>query len=483
MLTLGSLFAGVGGFDLGFEAAGYRTQWQVEIDPWCQKVLARHWPEATQHGDVCSVSGTMLAPVAVVTFGSPCQDMSVAGARAGLIGARSGLFHQAVRIIDEMRKATDGRLPAWAVWENVPGALSSDDGNDFAAVLDELARIGAVEIEWRVLDARYFGVPQRRRRIFLLAGFHPRGDSAAPILLEPESSQRRAPTSGTPGEDLAGSLGASTARSSSPGGGGLRNDLDSMTFIPLAARCDTARGERLDGETDTLLPVSFAWQAGGKNDASGAYEVNQTPTLPCSQTLAIAYQCHGSNVVPMGVLRAGNGNEGGGVPFIPVAVSENQRAECLLTEYAHDLTTGGGKPGQGYPAVLTEAYPLTMRGRHGEPVLEMGEPGVYAALRAGDGEGRQNKVLTPDLAVRRLTPRECERLMGWPDDHTRYTADGKEISDSHRYRMCGNGVVAPVAEWIARRLRAAHAECACGCHKTVQPGLVPCPRCEDTQPL
>lgn len=208
----------------------------------------------------------------------------------------------------------------------------------------------------------------------------------------------------------------------------------------------------------TFVPVSFAWQAAGKNDASGAYEVGQTPTLPCSQTLAVAYQCHGSNVGPMGVLRAGNGNEGGGVPFIPVAVSENQRAECLLTEYAHDLTTGGGKPGQGYPAVLTEAHPLAMRGRADGAEMEMGEAGTYNALRAGDGgSSRQNAVLTPALAVRRLTPRECERLMGWPDDHTRWDADGREVADSHRYRMCGNGVVAPVAGWIARRL-AAHSD-------------------------
>lgn len=133
-----------------------------------------------------------------------------------------------------------------------------------------------------------------------------------------------------------------------------------------------------------------------------------------------------------------------------VAISENQRGEIVESDYAHQLTTGGGKPGQRYPAV---AYPLAMRGRHDGAELEMGAPDTYNSLRAGDGgSSRQNALLTPDLAVRRLTPRECERLMGWPDDWTRWDDQGNEIADSHRYRMCGNGVVSNVAEWIARRL-------------------------------
>ena len=168
--------------------------------------------------------------------------------------------------------------------------------------------------------------------------------------------------------------------------------------------------------------------------------------------------------------------------------SENQRGELRLTEYSRQITTGGGKPGQGYAAALVPigfgwsnaatqgddvvadgiaslrtkmqpavAYPLAMRGREDGAELEMGEPNVYNALRAGNGgSSRANTVLTPTLAVRRLTPVECERLMGWPDDWTRWgvTATGAiiELADSHRYRICGNGVVAPVAEWIGRRI-------------------------------
>lgn len=170
--TFGSLFAGVGGIDLGFEAAGWEGKFQVEWDPHCQQTLAHHWPDVPRWGDVSDVSGAELPPVDLITFGSPCQDLSTAGRRAGLIeGSRSNLFFQATRIIKEMRDATGNSFPRWALWENVPGAFSSNQGADFGAVLDEMANLGAVAIEWHCLDAQFFGVPQRRRRVFVLACF------------------------------------------------------------------------------------------------------------------------------------------------------------------------------------------------------------------------------------------------------------------------------------------------------------------------
>lgn len=414
MITVGSLFAGVGGFDLGFGAAGCRTMWQVEINPWCQKVLRRHWPAALLKGDVQEVHGAHLSPVDVITFGSPCQDMSVAGARAGLDGSRSTLFYEATRIIGEMREATNGRCPAWAVWENVPGALSSDSGNDFASVLNALAAVGAVDLEWRVLDARFFGVPQRRRRVFVLAGFDPRAGGARPVLLEPEGRGWR-PTAGRAAGESVAALTANGAGTC----GADDNQAQAGHLIPaLAATIRTGRATAASGATArTTWSIGFAWQAGGRKDACGAFcDDDTSPTLPANQTMAVAYQCGGGDVGPMGALRAEPHSAGGGVPFVP-------------------------------------AYPLAMRGRDDGAQLEMGEPDTYNALRAGDGgSSRANALLTPDLAVRRLTPRECERLMGWPDDHTRWTADGKQIPDSQRYRMCGNGVVAPVAEWIAHRI-------------------------------
>ena len=166
-LTFGSLFAGVGGFDMGFSTYG-ECKFQVEWDKNCQNVLNKHWPDVPKWGDISTVSGAELPPVDVIIFGSPCQDLSVAGKRAGLEGSRSGLFHEAIRIIKEMRDVTNGTFPRWTVWENVAGALSSNNGGDFATVINEMGKAGAYLSEYALLDAQFFGIPQRRRRIFLV---------------------------------------------------------------------------------------------------------------------------------------------------------------------------------------------------------------------------------------------------------------------------------------------------------------------------
>jgi len=157
-LTLGSLFDGVAGFPLAFSRAGVATKWVVELDAACRTVSGKHFPAAEAFADVRDCGAHNLAPVDIITFGSPCQDVSVAGARAGLDGARSGLFYEALRIVGELK-------PSWCVWENVPGALSSNDGQDIIAALDALEGLGYV-VDLNVLDAQYFGVAQRRRRIF-----------------------------------------------------------------------------------------------------------------------------------------------------------------------------------------------------------------------------------------------------------------------------------------------------------------------------
>jgi DNA (cytosine-5)-methyltransferase 1 len=152
-LTYGSLFAGVGGFDMGMEQAGYEPVFQVEWDKNCLKVLHHHWPTVPKWGDVCDVNGADLPPCDVLIFGSPCQDLSVAGKRAGLQdGEKSSMFFEAVRIIKEMRDATSNVYPRATIWENVPGALSSNRGADFATVLASLADIGANLQEYAVLD-------------------------------------------------------------------------------------------------------------------------------------------------------------------------------------------------------------------------------------------------------------------------------------------------------------------------------------------
>ena len=206
-LTLGSLFDGSGGFPLAGILSGIEPVWASEVEPFAVRVTTKRLPEMIHYGDVSALSGADLPPVDIITFGSPCQDMSVAGRRAGLDGERSGLFHQAIRIIREMREKTNGEYPRYCVWENVPGAFSSNGGADFKAVLE--AVIGVKEpsaevpapgkngwpyadvylgdgwsVAYRLLDAQFWGVPQRRARIFLVADFA--GERAGDILFNSE---------------------------------------------------------------------------------------------------------------------------------------------------------------------------------------------------------------------------------------------------------------------------------------------------------
>jgi DNA (cytosine-5)-methyltransferase 1 len=232
-LTYGSLFAGVGGFDQGFDRAGMECRWQVEWDKNCQKLLRQKWPTAKHYEDITKVRAADLERVDVICGGSPCQDLSVAGKRAGMAGGRSGLFHEMVRICKRVR-------PRFVVWENVDGAFSSNEGRDFAAVLraftgiavevpsDGWGRAGFIKTPfpewrwncaWRVFDAQYFGVPQRRRRVFVVASA---GDGrCAEILFEPESLRGDSPPSRGAGERITGTISSRTE-----GGGGLGTDFE-----------------------------------------------------------------------------------------------------------------------------------------------------------------------------------------------------------------------------------------------------------------
>lgn len=335
--TFVSLFSGVGGFDMGLEAAGWQCVAQVEWDKHCLNVLHHHWPDVPKWADVRTVHGANLPVADVVAFGSPCQDLSLAGTRSGFVdGGTSNLFFEAVRVIKEMRDATSGMYPRIVVWENVAGSLSSNKGEDFAAVLDTLADIGAVDIGWRVLDARWFGVPQRRRRVFVVADFV--GGCGQSLFVEPESVCR----------DFA------------------------------ARRLSwTNNPSRLEGTVGACSepPVAF----GAKEGAHVGYHwTDEAPTLKTTTTVGVVYALH-----------------------------ESQRQGIGVAKHFPTLNVAGGKPGQGYAAAL------------------IGE------------------------TVRRLTPVECERLMGWPDGHTAVGADGKLVAETNRYKMCGNGVASPVAEWVA----------------------------------
>lgn len=205
---MGSLFDGSGGFCLAAALNDIKPVWSSEIEPYCLKVTALRFPNTKQLGDITKINGAEIQPVDIITFGSPCQDLSVAGNQVGIKdGSRSSLFFEAIRIIREMRDATANDFPRYAVWENVPGAFSSNKGEDFRAVLESFVKIcgggytvplpdkgkwkhsglivdDGYSIAWRMLDAQFWGVPQRRKRIYLVASL--RDECAGEILFEQE---------------------------------------------------------------------------------------------------------------------------------------------------------------------------------------------------------------------------------------------------------------------------------------------------------
>lgn len=259
-LTLGSLFDGSGGFPLGGLLAGITPVWASEIEPFPIRVTTKRLPFMKHYGNISAMDGGRIEPVDIITFGSPCQDMSVAGRRDGLDGSRSSLFYEAVRIIKEMRCATDGKYPRWICWENVPGAFSSNKGEDFKAVLE--AVIGIVEpnaqvpmpekarwpyadlymgdgwsVAYRTLDAQYWGVPQRRRRIYLVADLA--GGSAGKILFESE---------GLPGYSAEGfrswqrAAGSFTPCAGAAGYDGYNGSLTEEVSSTLGVNCGVSTG-------------------------------------------------------------------------------------------------------------------------------------------------------------------------------------------------------------------------------------------------
>jgi DNA (cytosine-5)-methyltransferase 1 len=388
MTTAGGAFSGTGALELGLERAGIHVRWQCEVDPKCRQLLAKRFPGIPCYDDVRTV--TDAPGVDVLCGGFPCQDVSVAGRRAGLAGERSGLFHEFARLADSL-------APTWVLIENVPGLLSSghrpncldrecsgcEPGADMGAVLGTLADLG-YGWAYRVLDAQYFGVAQRRRRVFIVGCL---GDAAraAAVLLESESCEGdRLPRRET---------GQVTSALTANGIGTCGADDNQGQAGHLIPACTTRCGNTLDDQQSGQLVAetlrshprpgsNSVGQVGGFYPHAGrefrSYD-DVSPTITVGSGLGISS--------PPGV-----------------AFSENQRGEVLETDYARQVTTGGGKPGQGYPAV------------------------------------RQG------MAVRRLTPLEAERLQGFPDGWT------EGFPDSVRYRMLGNAVAVPCASWIGRRI-------------------------------
>ena len=385
MLTYGSLFSGIGGFDLGFDRAGMQCAWQVEYDEKARGVLATHWPAVQCYEDVCNVGRDNLRPVDVICGGFPCQDVSVAGKRAGLAGERSGLWSEFSRIIGELS-------PPWVVIENVPWLLSSNDGRDMGDILWQLADLG-YGWAYRVLDSQYFGVAQRRRRVFIVGHLGTSGERAGAVLFESESLPWHPAPRRTAGQRAAGTLAARTNGGGFPGtdvAAGVQafGGNNTSGSIDIATAVNAAPTRRYDFESET-----FVFEPRYTRNGRGGTDT----------------------IVPPLKAQSGQSSKGDAAPVVAGSLHTG-----FPSRDASDVTNG----------LLQVAYNWQSGGdvRHnfGKPSLHVGQ--------------------VPTVGVRRLMPVECERLQGFPDGWT----SGQ--SDSARYRQLGNAVTVNVVEWIGRRI-------------------------------
>ena len=532
-LTLGSLFDGSGGFPLGGLLAGITPVWASEIEPFPIRVTTKRLPFMKHYGDISQMDGGKIEPVDIITFGSPCTDMSIAGRRAGLDGKQSSLFYQAIRIIQEMREATHGRYPRYIVWENVPGAFSSNKVEDFKAVLE--AVIGIKEpgaqvpmpeknlwpyadlylgeqwsVAYRTLDAQYWGVPQRRRRIYLVADFA--GWGAGQVLFESE---------GLSGYSAEGFRAWQRAAGDSAVGAGAAgvclNDQGGSCMDVSSEVAATLRAENHGHPPCVLDAAGFCTEHSADSRGIG-FEQERAPTLRAGVVpAAIALESHpidsrikiaddgtiqtltsrmgtGGMNVPL-VLKIRSGCEGGGkgpliqedrsatlscnndqtlfepVPFgicsdqSKAMLSDNPHAGIYKAQTSRTLDTGGGNPGcnQGGIAVVAreKSYAMTMNS-----YVQVEEEKTPALLSR---DYKDPTAVNSGYTVRRLTPTECARLQGFPDwwcsglDTPEPTGEDIafwiEVWETHR-RLCNPSVKPKTERQIVKWLRSPHSDAA-----------------------
>lgn len=476
-LTLGSLFDGSGGFPLAAALEGIRPVWASEVEPYPIAVTRSRFPYMKHEGDVSQLNGATLEPVDIITFGSPCQDLSVAGKRAGLLHeskgdeetTRSGLFLEAIRIIKELREATHGVYPAYAIWENVTGAFSSSGGEDFRTVLNEFVHIvepGAEvppppqgkwayadvlvgdgwSVAYRTFDAQYWGVPQRRRRIYLVADF--RGERAGEILFK-----------------RAGLRGHNAPRREA----GERTAAETQNDVGTADKCaafkvgNSAKARTIGYEEEKSPTLSA--------DAGG----NTVPAVVAPTTSA-KYGTGGNNQ-PLVVYSIGSHNSEG-------MKSPNPQSGIYEADTARTIDANGGNPACNQGGMVVLEGNGTRPSHRGDG---WSESDVSYTLNTIERHAVAYGIDTNQrYIVRRLTPLECCRLQGFPDGwgeteakddltdeefafwldvrNTHGRINGKAVrhytkaqmvtwynklhTDSAEYKMWGNGIALPCARYV-----------------------------------
>lgn len=426
-----SLFSGIEACTVAWKPLGWDCVAVAEIEPFPCAVLAHHYPNVPNLGDVTKITEEdikNLGQIDLVVFGSPCQNLSVAGNRKGLQGESSGLFYEAIRLIQHAKKHCGARF---ALWENVPGAFSSNKGDDFREVVRELSAnryINTPEngwgntgialgenglVEWRVLDAQYFGLAQRRKRVFAIVDFGNWQDRP-PILLEPKSLCGNTPPSRETGQGFTTDTQISTVREGSFG-----------TFVDSETAGTTkASGGVLGGGSESLVVYPLNTMTcqgrpsdnGRMGDGIGG-ESDPIPTLSVNHHHAVAYSIIGDATPKIGEDICGTPRSQGGGGIVPPSV----------------VAFGVGGQDLGH------------------------------CLRSNPSKSDKPSSTTdvmdkPTSTIRRLTPMECERLQGFPDTYTKIPYRKKDIDqcpDSPRYKALGNSMAVPVMRWIGEKVQKA----------------------------
>lgn len=523
-----SVCSGIEAATVAWQPLGWRALWYSEIERFPNAALAQHYPTTPNLGDMTGFQEWPDARPDVLVGGTPCQSFSIAGLRKGLDDPRGNLMLTYLAVAARYR-------PHWLVWENVPGVLSSNGGRDFGTLLGALGKLG-YGFAYRVLDAQYYGVPQRRRRVFVV-GHLGSWRRAAAVLFERESLQGNPPPRREAGERTSPTIGdcsnggganglgrsvdsdeslqvvAPTIPSRSTAGGGLGTDFD--LDGGLVAGCVTARDGKGPDIDCTQTLITHALRGEG-HDASEDGAGRGVPLVPVVHAIQERAVCDNQDAGPDGVgirsdgiaytlearqrpqaiafnaredpvcTGAQTGALGAQHPQSQaVAFAENSRAELRLCggdgQTSSQLTAGGGKPGQGMACVAFD-----LRGREGGSIPE--GPRSTVSIRSSSG-GSSRSYLAMPSTVRRITPREAERLQGFPDDYTLIPSyangscrgDREEIArwimrgdsnwtweaalaaaghpDGPRYKALGNSMAVPVMRWLGERIAAVDAIC------------------------
>ena len=502
-MKFGSVCSGIEAASIAWESLGFKALWFSEIEAFPSAVLSHHWPEVVNLGDMTKIAaavraGSVSAPM-ILVGGTPCQAFSLAGVRAGLSDPRGQLtisYGELADAIDQQRSA-DGEQPAIIVWENVPGVLS-DKGNAFGAFLGLLAgedcelqptgkrwsNAGCVfgpqrTVAWRILDAQYFGVAQRRRRIFVVASARADFDPTK-VLFESEGVRRDTAPSRSAGS-VAAALTANGVRTCgaddnqaqaghlvSAFGGGNRSGA-----IEVAA-CLTARGQRIDFEVETFLAQYSSTGQGAWSEGCGTLRAREQESHEHLAVMAV----HGTQDPDTSVELAHTLGRNHGQENALISFSSKDNGQDASIEVSPTLRAGGhsgSHANAGAPPAVAYCLQHSQIGRNDSA----GPQGKGYQVEIGftlDSRSAADAVAT-DMSVRRLTPVECERLQGFPDNHTlipvskrkQITADEyaylrnhfpnmtaeeayRQAADGPRYKAIGNSMAVPVMHWIGKRI-------------------------------